>query len=627
MVNRDALFSYHPASEVFLQRMMALYVASHYKNSPNDLQLMSDAPGHRLFVLLAPLTGSEAGLPEPLCVVQVALEGNISRAAVLNSLSRGTREAGDLIPWLVAQQFQDADFASLSGARVVRIAVHPDYARMGYGARALQALEAFYSGQLLDVDNVREDLDDGETFAAVRDKKISKEITLLQGDEIKVRDASRMPALLQRLSVRRPESLDWLGVSYGLTPSLFKFWKKAGYVPLWVRQIPNELTGEYTTVQLKALDSSTTTTGSAWLGALATDFRKRFITLLSFKFREFSTITALTVLEAATQGARLDEAEPDSAASKALVASELRPLLTPFDMKRLESYASNMVEMSVVLDLLPTLAALYFNNRLRAVREDEAAASAIDAADEEEELRLTGLQSSLLLAIGLQRKTPDDIGAEMRLPLQQTMALFVKTVRLLVKSLRKVEKKDIAMSMPELGAGDARAPLRRKANGETVDADDWSALKSDLGSELQAAGKEFLTSHQEGRNHLTKNEERNEASDNDSQDGDHAESDSDGQGDDAQTLDAKKKLIDAMNLSKYAIKDAAEGGPDWSQAEAEVAKMVMQTGGKDLTGFNTTISVKGTKRAADEEKAASPVKKASKGDTKKGTRSKKQKHR
>jgi tRNA(Met) C34 N-acetyltransferase TmcA len=32
--------------------MMALYVASHYKNSPNDLQLMADAPAHQLFVLL-----------------------------------------------------------------------------------------------------------------------------------------------------------------------------------------------------------------------------------------------------------------------------------------------------------------------------------------------------------------------------------------------------------------------------------------------------------------------------------------------------------------------------------------------------------------------------------------------
>lgn len=38
-VNRDTLFSYHKASEAFLQRMMALYVSSHYKNSPNLLKL------------------------------------------------------------------------------------------------------------------------------------------------------------------------------------------------------------------------------------------------------------------------------------------------------------------------------------------------------------------------------------------------------------------------------------------------------------------------------------------------------------------------------------------------------------------------------------------------------------
>ncbi|RIB09076.1 helicase-domain-containing protein [Gigaspora rosea] len=71
-VNRDTLFSFHPVSELFLQRMMALYVASHYKNSPNDLQLMSDAPAHHLFVLLPPIKGDNS-LPDPLCVVQVRM--------------------------------------------------------------------------------------------------------------------------------------------------------------------------------------------------------------------------------------------------------------------------------------------------------------------------------------------------------------------------------------------------------------------------------------------------------------------------------------------------------------------------------------------------------------------------
>ena len=150
-VSRDTLFSFHPASEVFLQRMMALYVASHYKNQPNDLQLLSDAPAHHLFVLLPPLAADETHLPEPLVVLQVALEGSISRQAIMDGLSRGFRAGGDMIPWLVAQQFQESKFAMLSGARVVRIATHPDYANMGYGARALQALNAYFSGEYFDV--------------------------------------------------------------------------------------------------------------------------------------------------------------------------------------------------------------------------------------------------------------------------------------------------------------------------------------------------------------------------------------------------------------------------------------------------------------------------------------------
>ena len=104
-VNRDTLFSYHSVSEVFLQKLMALFVSSHYKNSPNDLQLLSDAPNHLLFVLLPPIKeAKEVTLPEPLVVVQVALEGQISKQSVLNSLSRGIKASGDLIPWTISQQ-------------------------------------------------------------------------------------------------------------------------------------------------------------------------------------------------------------------------------------------------------------------------------------------------------------------------------------------------------------------------------------------------------------------------------------------------------------------------------------------------------------------------------------------
>ena len=62
------------ASETLLQRMTALYVASHYRNTPNDLQLAADAPAHALFVLLGPVEESANVMPDILAAVQVGLE-------------------------------------------------------------------------------------------------------------------------------------------------------------------------------------------------------------------------------------------------------------------------------------------------------------------------------------------------------------------------------------------------------------------------------------------------------------------------------------------------------------------------------------------------------------------------
>lgn len=42
-----------------------------------------------------------------------------------------------MIPWTISQQYQDTDFPSLSGARIVRIAVHPDLGRAGYAPFSL----------------------------------------------------------------------------------------------------------------------------------------------------------------------------------------------------------------------------------------------------------------------------------------------------------------------------------------------------------------------------------------------------------------------------------------------------------------------------------------------------------
>lgn len=128
-IDRDALFSYHKAAEAFLQRIVSIFVASHYKNSPNDIQMISDAPAHNLFCLLGPVTKTDA-LPEVLVVVHVCLEGEISDENISSSMARGKKAAGDLIPWVVSEQFDDQEFPKLTGVRVVRIATHPNYQRV-----------------------------------------------------------------------------------------------------------------------------------------------------------------------------------------------------------------------------------------------------------------------------------------------------------------------------------------------------------------------------------------------------------------------------------------------------------------------------------------------------------------
>lgn len=61
---------------------------------------------------------------------QVCLEGQISRKSAMKSLSEGRSPSGDQIPWKFCEQFQDNVFPSLSGARIVRIAVHPSALRV-----------------------------------------------------------------------------------------------------------------------------------------------------------------------------------------------------------------------------------------------------------------------------------------------------------------------------------------------------------------------------------------------------------------------------------------------------------------------------------------------------------------
>lgn len=425
-VDRDALFSYHKLSEAFLQKVMGLYTSAHYKNSPNDLQMLSDAPAHSLFVLLSPSAEEDAdSLPDILVVVQVALEGKISRKSVEAQLARGHRSAGDLIPWTIAQQFGDSKFAQLSGVRIVRIATHPSLQGMGYGSRAVELLYRFYNGEMISLTNVElsgEDSDvelskvtqDEDTGSDDDNDDGSKEgKNGLQKEMLAPR--KQLPPLLLPLTEVDAPRLDWFGTSFGLTSPLHKFWTRAGMRLLYLRQTANELTGEHSAILVRALPKRTGV-DDAWLHAFVGDTRRRLISLFSGAFRHLDIRLVLSVLE------NLDGMMTSEYASKGVElrsgltstkvqVDELSYFLTLHDLKRLELYGRNLCDHHLVTDLLPSVARLYFTGRFGS------------------DFQLSSLQAALLCGIGLQNRDVEELTKEIGLPSNQVLAMFNKAVR------------------------------------------------------------------------------------------------------------------------------------------------------------------------------------------------------
>ncbi|XP_026194546.1 RNA cytidine acetyltransferase [Cyclospora cayetanensis] len=558
LVNRDALFSYHPASEAFLQRLQGLFVSSHYKNSPNDLQLLADAPAHLVFAFMQTVDDQQDSLPDVFCAIQVAIEGALSRGAIREALGRGLRPAGDLLPWTLAQAFGDEDVGILSGARIVRIAVHPSLQRMGFGSAALQQLVDFFEGRGLalqeppefrsffqgrseterqqrdkskkakvsKVDGDIEDLDaevgtsegeesaeDEETDAEAAEER--KAAGRLKGASAKAKKTSKSagatavafseitseqfkprvtPPLLCPCSRSRPPfSVDYFGTAFGLTDQLLRFWSRRGFVPVYLRQQPNDVTGEHSCIMLRpaaaappegfgaaaadgstrreeshkrglfgGLDAVAETNQAAdgqWVHLFAVDFRRRFVELTGGPFRHMPISLALATASEGAKGQQQEGKLPP------LNAKTLMEFFTLHDLGRLQKYSQQLADISLVTDLVPLLCSLYFGGRLR-------------------DVRLSFLQEAALLGMGGQRRQPDSLAAEFSVPITQILALFNKAMVKIHQHLRGLLEAEEALAF-------AAASTRRVAvkQGEAVGGVD---AQGPLAEEQQADADKVL---------------------------------------------------------------------------------------------------------------------------------------
>lgn len=124
--------------ENLLRSLYGIYVLAHYRNRPNDLAVLLDAPHH-----------SARGLTfngKIVVSLWIAEEGGLT----FDSREEMVREAeasGHVIPSRIALHYDVVGFFSLKGLRVVRIATHPSFTGRGLGSQALRSLEAEAKGR------------------------------------------------------------------------------------------------------------------------------------------------------------------------------------------------------------------------------------------------------------------------------------------------------------------------------------------------------------------------------------------------------------------------------------------------------------------------------------------------
>jgi N-acetyltransferase 10 len=135
-----------------------------------------------------------------------------------------------------------------------------------------------------------------------------------------------------------------------------------------------------------------------WLTAFNMDFTRRFMSLLSFShFKGLPVNVCFSLIEGTSM-------EGDVCGREGMMSFEA----TPFDLKRLESYANGLLDYHMIMDLLPDIARQHFY---------------------QSKVSLSPVQSAILLAMGLQRKTVEGVEKELGLPVSQVLAMFSKAIR------------------------------------------------------------------------------------------------------------------------------------------------------------------------------------------------------
>jgi N-acetyltransferase 10 len=103
-------------------------------------------------------------------------------------------------------------------------------------------------------------------------------------------------------------------------------------------------------------------------------------------------------------------------------------MLSAWDVRRLDSYARSMVDWHVITDLIPTITPMILDGHF--------------------DRNISFTQAAILVGVGLQRRSIDDLQAELQLDSRQLLANFSKVIIRVVKTLQERSATEAGRSLP-----------------------------------------------------------------------------------------------------------------------------------------------------------------------------------
>jgi tRNA(Met) cytidine acetyltransferase len=236
-LNRDTLIE----DENLLSAIFGLLVLAHYQTQPRDLRYLLDAIGLDIFV------ASYSGVLIGTAVVE--LEGELDTTTAGAVYRNERRVMGHLLAQTL-ESFAGVRYSSqLKYARIVRIAVHPDFRRMGIGHQLLRHIEA---------------------------------------------DA-------------RQRRVDIVGSTFGADSGLLNFWRRAGYFPAHLGMKHNTATGTHAISFVKPLSDQ----GGKFVAAAIAKFNNRFSFMLADAYQDLECDVATEIYKTFAKDRHLQLSEDE----------------------------------------------------------------------------------------------------------------------------------------------------------------------------------------------------------------------------------------------------------------------------------------------------------------------------